>query len=194
MPMNPTPAPATPSYPTHPRHARRVSFLRALALVGLVAVVITGDVRLAHADGLRGLPAGTPTEYVSECGSCHVAYPPALLPAASWARLMARLDVHYGSDASLDAATLMRIGRWLQAEAGTGRRTMVAPPEDRITRSPWFERTHGKVDAAVWALPSVKRAANCDSCHGGAARGVYNEDTLKVPAGTTARQRRAFFD
>jgi hypothetical protein len=170
------------------------SSARRLAVLALVTGVAAGIAPQARADGIRGLPAGTPAEYVAECGSCHVAYPPALLPATSWARLMAKLDAHYGSDASLDAATLARIGRWLQAEAGTGRRAAVAPPEDRITLAPWFERTHRKLDATVWTLPSVRRASNCGACHGGAARGVYDDDGLTVPAGTSPRQRRAFID
>jgi cytochrome c553 len=166
---------------------------RFLVTLAIAAASATGAA-VALADGLRGLPAGAPPAYVRECGDCHVAYPPGLLPAASWARLMAGLDRHYGSDASLEPPVAQEIARWLQANAGTCKRVREAPPEDRITRSAWFERKHRRIDPAVWALPSVVGASNCAACHAGAARGVYDDDDLRVPAGTTPRQRRAWDD
>jgi hypothetical protein len=59
--------------------------------------------------------------YQQECAACHVAYPPGLLPARSWERLMSGLPKHFGSDASLDAATTRQIANWLAANAGTSR-------------------------------------------------------------------------
>ena len=47
--------------------------------------------------------------YQQECAACHLAYPPGLLPAASWQRLMGNLPKHFGTDASLDAATLQTL-------------------------------------------------------------------------------------
>ena len=98
------------------------------------------------------MPRNTPPAYQQECASCHTAYPPGMLPARSWQRIMNTLDKHYGSDASLDAATLRQIDGWLQAHAGSGKRAREEPPQDRITRSAWFERKHRKIDAAVWQL------------------------------------------
>ena len=48
---------------------------------------------------------------LSECGSCHLAFPPSMLPAASWTRMMAELQDHFGDDASLDADTTAAITR-----------------------------------------------------------------------------------
>jgi len=148
----------------------------------------------AHADGGRLMPPNVPAVYTRECGSCHLAYPPGLLPARSWQRLMGGLDTHYGSDASLDAATVQQINGWLQAHAGTYKRVIEEPPQDRITRSTWFEREHRKIDPAVWKLASVKRAANCAACHTAADRGVFDDDNLKHPPGMDARMRRSFND
>ncbi len=59
----------------------------------------------AHADGERaGMRVPLLPAYKQECGSCHLAYPPGLLPASSWQRLMGDLPHHFGTDASLDAA------------------------------------------------------------------------------------------
>lgn len=171
-----------------PRRSTRHLTRLIAALLGLAAVAS------ARADGGRLMPPNVPAAYTQECASCHLAYPPGLLPARSWQRLMGGLDKHYGSDASLDAATLKQIESWLQAHAGTSKRVSETPPQDRITRSAWFERKHRDIDPSVWKLASVKSAANCAACHTGADRGVFDEDALKLPAGMDARLRRPWRD
>lgn len=133
----------------------------------------------AHADD-KGSRVPLLARYVQECGTCHVAYPPALLPAASWQRLMGGLGKHYGSDAQLDPATVGELSRWLTANAG-GKRARSEPPEDRITRSAWFVREHDEISLATWRLPSVRSAANCAACHTGAEQGSYREREIRVP-------------
>jgi hypothetical protein len=169
----------------------RTAARRLAAAAGLAAACSTAPV---FADGRAGLPADTPPAYLQECGSCHIAYPPGLLPAASWKRLMTGLDRHFGSDASLDEATTRRLADWLQANAATGSRRAEPPPQDRITRAAWFQREHRKIDAEVWTLPSVKSPANCGACHTQAERGRFDEHELRAPADLDARQRRAFED
>jgi hypothetical protein len=117
-----------------------------------------------------------------------------MLPAASWRRVMTGLDKHYGTDASLDPATVTQLSTWLQTHAGTYKRVSTEPPEDRITRSPWFERKHRQVDPAVWKLPSVKSPAQCAACHTGAEQGDFDDDRLRLPAGLSAQQQRAWRD
>jgi cytochrome c553 len=116
--------------------------------------------------------------YRAECSSCHIAYPPSLLPAASWERLMSTLPRHFGTDASLDAGTTAEIGRWLQAHAP---RVAAALPADRITRSGWFVREHREVGSAVWVRPAVKSASNCAACHPRADQGVFDEHDIRIP-------------
>lgn len=143
----------------------------------------------AQADGGRAMPRVVPQAYTQECASCHTAYPPAMLPAESWRRIMNGLDRHYGTDASLDAATVEKLATWLQVESANARRPVAPPPEDRITRTAWFQREHRKLDPTVWKLASVKSAANCAACHTGADQGRFSEHDLRMPAGMTARQR-----
>jgi mono/diheme cytochrome c family protein len=159
-------------------------------LAPLLATLAVTAAAPTFADDHRRMPPNVPSAYVQECAACHLAYPPALLPAGSWQRLMGGLDRHFGSDASLDAATRQQIGRWLQAHAGTGKRMTEAPPQDRITRSAWFERKHRGIDPSVWRLNSVKSAAHCAACHTGAERGDFDDDRLKVPEGLPAGLRR----
>ena len=172
----------------------RLAAALASALVFSAATLATLASPAAHADSGRMMPLNMPKAYVQECASCHTAYAPGLLPAASWQRLMGGLDKHFGTDAALDPATLNQLSGWLQAHAGTYKRVSEAPPQDRITRSAWFERKHRKVDAAVWQLPSVKTAANCAACHRGADQGDFNDDNLQFPAGLPASARRAWHD
>ena len=115
----------------------------------------------------------------AECGSCHIAYPPALLPASSWRQLMAGLPRHFGTDASLDAASAAEIGAFLERNAGSGRRGGEAA--QRITATRWFQHKHDEVSAAVWKNPRVKSAANCSACHGGAERGDFDEHSVRIP-------------
>lgn len=148
----------------------------------------------AVADSGRLMPQTVPSAYTQECAACHTAYPPGMLPARSWQRIMTGLDKHYGTDASLDAATVQALSAWLNTHAGTYKRVAEEPPQDRITRAVWFERKHRKIDAPVWALPSVKTAANCAACHTGADQGNFSDDHLRLPQGLTARQSAAWRD
>jgi len=167
----------------------------ALALAALAWFAAATTTDPAHAGEGRRLPADMPVAYTQECASCHAAFPPGLLPAASWSRVMAGLERHYGTDASIEATLKGRIEAWLLAHAGTSRKVGRTPPaEDRITRAPWFERKHRQVQPATWRLPSVKSAANCGACHGGADQGDYGDRGLRLPEGVSAAQQRAWHD
>lgn len=137
--------------------------------------------------------AAWPKTYVQECAACHIAYPPAMLPAMSWARLMGGLDKHFGTDASLDARDVQQLSQWLQAHADR-RQALAPPPEDRITRTARFERKHRHITPQTWRLPSVRSASNCMACHAGADKGQYSEHDLLIPPGLSARQREAWGD
>ena len=148
------------------------------AVLGLLAAL--GATSAVHADGGRPMPPLLP-KYQQECAACHMAFPPGALPAASWQRVMQNLPRHYGTDASLDAATQQSIGDWLLAHAGSGKRVRSAPPDDRITRGDWFIREHREVPKAAWTRPAIKSASNCSACHRGANEGDYDEDRVGIP-------------
>ncbi|MHB1199498.1 MAG: diheme cytochrome c [Polaromonas sp.] len=120
-------------------------------------------------------------KYQQECAACHIAYSPALMPAASWRRIMSNLPNHFGTDASLDAATVKELSVWINANAGTYKRVGEEPPQDRITRTAWFIRKHNEVSAAAWKLPAVKSASNCTACHTTAEQGDFNERNIRIP-------------
>ncbi len=145
----------------------------AVVLVALAAAAIAET----H-DRPRVAP---PPLYQQECGACHLAYPPQLLPAPSWQRLMAGLPRHFGTDASLDGATTRTLVSWLTDNAGRSRRNAEAPPEDRITRAAWFAREHRELAASTWKLPAVGGGANCAACHPAAGQGEFDEHAVRIP-------------
>src|SRR5512138_1317525 len=170
-------------------------------LRGIGVLAVTGAISLlafslpfgeARGDGGHDLmPSVANKAWQQECASCHLAYPPSLLPRASWRRLVGGLDHHFGENASLDPATQADILRFLEAHAadsGTsrmGERVMrgidagAAPL--RITETRWFVKKHDEVSRAVWSRKSVGSAANCAACHRQAEQGVFDEDTVRIP-------------
>jgi hypothetical protein len=158
------------------KHQRAAALCLALATLGFGLPV--------HADDHALQRIVPPPKYQQECAVCHIAYPPGLLPAASWQSLMGKLQHHFGSDASLDPASTKELATWLQLNAGTSkrvRRDPTPPPEDRITRAAWFKRKHDEVSSATWRLASVKSAANCSACHPQADQGDFNEHRIRIP-------------
>jgi hypothetical protein len=135
----------------------------------------------ARADDRRASRVPPLPEYTQECASCHLAFPPDMLPAASWRRVMDNLPRHYGTDASLDPAVTRKLSAWLEANAGSGKRAREQPSEDRITRSAWFVREHDEVSAATWKLQAVKSPANCHACHTQAEQGDFSERDIRIP-------------
>jgi hypothetical protein len=163
--------------------------------MAMILVTCVGLVPLlAHADGKIVMSRQIHPAYQQECAACHLAYPPALLPAQSWQRVMGQLKQHYGVDASLDAETAQQLSQWLQQNAATQSRHTQPPPNERIAQSAWFVRKHQEIDVVVWRLPSVKSASQCTACHRGAEQGVFDDDHLHYPAGLSVEQRRAWND
>jgi hypothetical protein len=115
-----------------------------------------------------------------ECSACHVAFYPNFLPTSSWKKVMASLDKHYGTDASLAPADQQLITHWLLANS---QELGEAPPDNRITKSFWFTRKHGTrhVRTEVWNRPAIKSPSNCQACHVDAAKGDFNEHRVRIP-------------
>ena len=121
-------------------------------------------------------------EYRDECGSCHIAFPPQMLDAASWRALMDGLNKHFGSDASVDDKRRLAIADFLQQNAAR-RSTQNAKgkPLLRISETAHFVKEHREIDAATWRRPSIKTAANCGACHKQAAAGDFGEHSIAIP-------------
>jgi hypothetical protein len=147
----------------------------------LIAVLAMGATTTVFADDDEGqrYTASNPL-WKAECGSCHIAYPPQLLPARSWRAMMSSLDKHFGTDASLDPKAAADITAFLQGNAGRDRAPS-AQPVLRISETRWFVREHDEVPARTWKGAQVKSPSNCAACHVNAEQGDYSEQTVRMP-------------
>lgn len=149
------------------------TFIAATLLTGAISASARAD------DDEDHMPFARNKVWQSECGECHVAYPPGMLPAASWRVLMSGLNKHFGSDASLDKATVREISDFLEKNAG--RRRHESPPLLRITETRWFIHEHDEIAERTWKNPRIKSPANCAACHPGAESGNFNEHNIRIP-------------
>ncbi|TXI25089.1 MAG: cytochrome C [Ottowia sp.] len=133
----------------------------------------------AQADRLP-LPADTPPAYRAECGSCHLAYPPALLGANDWQQLMGKLDSHFGSDAAVNPEIGQKLTAFLVANASGSNRVEGAGNPPRISQTTHFVKEHRKIPARYWTDTRVRSAANCEACHTNAANGRFSEHDIAI--------------
>lgn len=143
-------------------------------------------------EGSGAMALVTNQQYLSECSSCHMAYPPGLLPARSWQKLMDNLSNHFGDDASLAAATRQALGEYLvqnAADRTSDRRSQkimrsIAANETplRISETPYIQRKHREIPARyISGNEQVRSLANCAACHREAARGDFSERGVRIP-------------
>lgn len=130
--------------------------------------------------------------YRSECGGCHFAYQPGLLPQHAWGRIMDSLDDHYGDDASLDETQAAEIRSYLldnaADRASQSRSRAFATGSDagdglpRITKTSYFRREHYEIPTGfVQGNTEVGSFSHCQTCHRNADVGVYNEHQVVIP-------------
>ena len=126
------------------------------------------------------------TLYTEECGSCHVPYPPGMLPSQSWQKIMGTLNNHFGDNAELDQGTAARLTAWLtgsnrtamQGASGSGQKGVPL----RITETAYFRRKHRELPAnLVGQGKPVSSWSACQQCHTRAEEGRYNEHEVVVP-------------
>ncbi|HHI82194.1 MAG TPA: cytochrome B [Rhizobiales bacterium] len=154
----------------------------------LVGTAISGPLLSLAPSGYVAMAANP--VYASECGDCHIAYHPGLLPASSWKKLMAGLDNHFGEDASLDADTAGNIAKYLQryssehwdSEAANNLRRVSPTDPLRITASPYWQRRHKAISQAVFRQKNIASRANCAACHSDAASGHFDDENIAIPA------------
>lgn len=119
------------------------------------------------------------------CGSCHMAFQPSMLPAASWRRMMKELDNHFKEKVEIKPAATRHINDYLVINAGdsamageAGRIALKGLGKNaslqRITSTPYFKDEHRFLKNRIldeW----VDSVANCSACHVGAWVGDYKE-------------------
>ena len=183
--------------------SKPILILSFAILAGLAAGLALGDSDDEHEEDEHGgrwiapradVAPVTNAVYGEECGGCHMAYQPGLLPGAAWAHIMApeALAAHYGDDASLADTTRREIAAYLEANSADGASrsrsrafavdVSLAGGLPRITETRYFRNEHHEIPARlVTGNDQVGSFSNCNACHQGAAEGVYNEDRINIP-------------
>jgi len=154
--------------------------MKGFGINWLVALALVVSTSMAYADGGK-LSTPNNKKWKDECGSCHVAYPPQLLTAENWQRVMGGMDKHFGVNASMDAKDSQEILDFLQRNAGSGARHSAASL--RISETAWFTREHHEVSGKTWANPAIKSRSNCVACHVNGERGDWSERGIRMPGG-----------
>ncbi|HJL60380.1 MAG TPA: hypothetical protein QF517_00375 [Pseudomonadales bacterium] len=127
--------------------------------------------------------------YIEECGACHLAFHPGLLPEKSWQGIMKSLEDHFGDNAELDQETASHLSTYLKEQAlkkGTPTRiskmlrNMPEEPPLRITELPAFIAAHHEV-AKQFEVEKHKEGflSPCDDCHRQAASGIFDKNQLQ---------------
>jgi hypothetical protein len=131
--------------------------------------------------------------YADECGSCHYAYPPGLLPSKSWAKLLdgKALSNHFGEDATLDQGALKTIYDYAMDNAADkswykrSRKIAVATEDEtplRITEVRYIKRKHHDIpEKMIKGNKDVKSLSYCNACHTQADKGIFDSDTVSIP-------------
>lgn len=151
-------------------------------VIAMVAVTSSLTAQARYNGEERGqpvMPTHVNAKWQQECAGCHLAFPPGLLPAASWKKLMSGLDKHFGTNASLNPQDTAVIADFLARNASNRWTSSAAPL--RITDGKWYKAKHSEVAAAVWKRASVTSHSNCAACHAGADKGIFDERRVKIP-------------
>ena len=155
--------------------------LGAVLLFGISGIMV---------NALEGQPALFVQDetYIEECGACHLAYAPDLLPVTSWQRVMVGLEDHFGENAELDDQSAEHISGYLDSH-GLSRgnpsrmsrllRGLPEPPPLRITELPSFVNMHYLV-ARQLEVEELHEGflSPCADCHREAELGIYDKERL----------------
>ncbi|MBE0491631.1 MAG: diheme cytochrome c [Sulfurospirillum sp.] len=124
--------------------------------------------------------------YQEECGSCHFAFQPGLLPSRSWEVMMGKLTDHFGVDASLDAPTMQTLLTYMQqnaSEKATGYKRSYKMNRSigryetplKISEVAYFRDKHRAIRPAMVNQKEVRSISNCVACHKDAAAGDFHD-------------------
>lgn len=159
--------------------------------------ILAGTAGAGEGDGRHAQGLVTNAVHRETCGACHMAYPPALLPAASWEKIVAALPSHNGENVELANATRKALLEFLKANAadtsprGLSRRilkSLAGATPTRITQVPAIQAQHRGLGDDVFNRKEIGSRANCRACHPGAESARFSDDDVRIPGGRPASQ------
>ena len=139
---------------------------------------------------IKAMPAVANETYKKNCGACHFAYQPGLLPARSWVKIVDSPGGHPGGSLSLDAKSKSEIKSYLEqnsAEHSSSKRSrkilrsIGGDTPVRISETAYIKEKHREIDQNIFTRKSIGSRANCAACHRSAANGIYEDDDVVIP-------------
>ena len=137
--------------------------------------------------------ASLPTNdvWLEECGDCHAAYHPSLLPARSWVSLLQGQNDHFGDELDLDDDTINVLMHFATNNAAEKTETEAAwkinksTPADsiplRITETVYWVSKHEEISELTWKNKEVKSKGNCSACHMDADKSTFQDSAMRLP-------------
>ena len=128
--------------------------------------------------------------YTENCGACHFAYQPGLLPSGSWDKILNSLTEHFGEDINLDPESKKIIAEYLKAGAADHSSSALSAKimkcigdqtPQRITEIPYIQKNHHEITQDEINRKSIGSLSNCLACHTTAEKGIYDDDNVKIP-------------
>jgi len=178
----------------------QVSPHRLVATVILVPIIIWSGLSfntyLIATDDQPYLPFKGPSLAMNElwneeCGACHLAFHPSLLPARSWQHLFEQQQDHFQEDLMLDEETLNELLQYAQENSAEQKKTEAAWKINRsvtddarplqITATAYWKDKHSDVSDATWKREEIQSKANCGACHYDAEQGTFQDAAMKIP-------------
>ena len=141
-------------------------------------------------NGQRNLPIVSDPAYTENCGACHFAYQPGLLPSGSWEKILEGLADHFGESIKLDSESAKTISAYLRtnsANYSSGKlslkimKSLGKQAPLRITEVPYIRREHHEIQQNVLNRESIGSLSNCAACHTSAEKGIYDDDNVTIP-------------
>jgi hypothetical protein len=123
-------------------------------------------------------------DYKTTCGECHLAYPPELLPTASWKKIVNQLEDHFGEQVPVNSQSKKSISRYLM-ENGADRssckksarimKSLKGKTPLRITEIPYILDEHREIPLKALQQKGIGSLSNCLACHKTADQGLFRK-------------------
>ena len=146
--------------------------------------------RQSEHNNRKTLPIVNNPTYKENCGACHFAYQPQLLPSGSWSKILSERSDHFGETLDIDPEAEKEIAEYLKANAAdcsssklSARflRSLGGQTPNRITEIPCVQKYHREIRRDVITRDSIGSLSNCTACHTTAEMGVYDDDDAQIP-------------
>ena len=161
--------------------------MRSLILFAALSATL-----LAGSYEKKGVAPVSDELYKKECGSCHFAYQPGLLPSNAWEKMMSNLQEHFDTDATLAKEDFDAIMEYLSQNSAEKameykRSNKIVKSIKRgdvpesISKTPYMIKKHRDIREDLITQDEVKGIFNCTACHTTAEKGIYSERDILIP-------------